>query len=58
MGGVPLFSGFMYSCIGSYIARTGGCAIFPLPIYQADVLVIGGSLATLAARGSCRRASR
>ena len=26
IGGVPLFSGFMYACIGSYIARAGGCS--------------------------------
>jgi uncharacterized membrane protein YoaT (DUF817 family) len=26
IGGVPLFSGFMYACIGSYLARACGCS--------------------------------
>lgn len=48
IGGVPLFSGFMYSCIGSYLCRAWRLFDFRFTHHPRRVYLIALSLATYA----------
>lgn len=45
IGGVPLFSGFMYACVGSYIARVWRIFDFRFPRYPSSLATYSLALA-------------